>query len=110
MYIDEYTAKCAIVDKCIGAVLIAVAIISITTLLVLALRRYSIDQDQEHAEHLAAIQASRDIGQTAWAQADVRKGAIIREQAKKIAELEGWKSRTMKRMKELKLSEVFDHE
>lgn len=93
-----------------GAVaLLAVLSVCATVLLVLALRRYAKDRDQEHAERMAAIQASKDIGQTAWAHADVHKTELLRQQAKRIAELEGWKARTMKRMKDLKLSEVFEN-
>lgn len=94
-----------------GAVaLLAVLTVCATILLVLAMRRYSRDQEQAHAETMARIQASKDMGQTAWSNTDVHKSVIIREQAKRIAELEGWKARTEKRMKDLRLSEVFDEQ
>lgn len=82
-----------------GAVaLLAVLTICATILAVLALRRYAKDQDQEHAERMAEIQTTRDIGQTAWAQMDVHKSDIIRVQAKRIAELEEWKANAEKTM------------
>jgi membrane protein implicated in regulation of membrane protease activity len=110
MTISDLQAKEAIITMWGGVILLAVLSICATILLVLALRRYSRDQDQAHAERMASIQASKDMGQTAWAHSDVHKSVIIREQAKRIAELEGWKARTVKRMKDLRLSEVFDHE
>ena len=110
MTVTELQAREAIITMWGGVILLAVLSICATVLLVLALRRYSRDQEQAHAETMARIQASKDIGQTAWAQTDVNKSVIIREQAKRIAELEGWKARTEKRMKDLRLSEVFDHE
>lgn len=89
-----------------GAIaLLSVLSICATVLLVLALRRYSQDQEQAHAERMASIQASKDIGQTAWSNTDVHKSEIIRQQAKRIAELEGWKARTVKRMKELHMAD-----
>ena len=76
-----------------GAVaLLAVLTICATILAVLALRRYAKDQDQQHAERMAQIAASKDIGQTAWAHADVHKDELLRKQAKRIAELEAWKA------------------
>ena len=110
MTVTELQAREAIITMWGGVILLAVLSICATVLLVLALRRYSRDQEQAHAETMARIQASKDIGQTAWAQTDVNKSVIIREQAKRIAELEGWKARTEKRMKDLRLSEVFDNE
>ena len=97
--------------RIVDAAVAAVALLALSPiLLVLALRRYSRDQEQAHAETMARIQASKDMGQTAWSNTDVHKSLIIREQAKRIAELEGWKARTEKRMKDLRLSEVFDNE
>lgn len=84
------------------ALLITVSICA-TVLLVLALRRYSRGQEQAHAEAMARIQSSKDMGQTAWSNTDVHKSAIIREQAKRIRELEGWKARTEKRLASLNL-------
>lgn len=84
-------------------VLLAVLTVCATILLVLALRRYSRDQEQEHAERMASIQASKDMGQTAWAHSDVHKTQLIREQAKRIAELEKWKSNTEKRLASIDL-------
>ena len=110
MTVTELQAKEAIVTMWGGIILLAVLSICATILLVLALRRYSRDQEQAHTEAMARIQASKDMGQTAWAQTDVNKSVIIREQAKRIAELEGWKARTEKRMSDLHISEVFDHE
>lgn len=110
MTVTELQAKEAIISMWGGIILLAVLSICATILLVLALRRYSRDQEQAHIERLASIQASKDMGQTAWANTDVHKSVIIREQAKRIAELEGWKARTEKRMKDLRLSEVFDYE
>lgn len=72
--------------------LLGVLTVCATLLLVLALRRYSRDQEQEHKERMAQIAASKDIGQTAWAHSDVHKTQLIREQAKRIAELEAWKA------------------
>ena len=110
MTVTELQAREAIITMWGGVILLAVLSICATVLLVLALRRYSRDQEQAHAETMARIQASKDIGQTAWAQTDVNKSVIIREQAQRIAELEGWKARTEKRMKDLRLSEVFADE
>lgn len=110
MTVTELQAREAIITMWSGVILLAVLSICATILLVLALRRYSRDQEQAHAETMARIQSSKDMGQTAWAQTDVNKSVIIREQAKRIAELEGWKARTEKRMKDLRLSEVFDNE
>lgn len=110
MTISELQAKEAIITMWGGVILLAILSICATILLVLALRRYSRDQEQAHAEAMARIQASKDMGQTAWAQTDVNKLRIIREQAQRIAELEGWKARTERRMKDLRLTEVFDHE
>ena len=110
MTVTELQAREALITMWGGVILLAVLSICATILLVLALRRYSRDQEQAHAETMARIQASKDMGQTAWAQTDVNKSVIIREQAKRIAELEGWKARTEKRMKDLRLSEVFDDE
>lgn len=85
-----------------GAVaLLVVMSICATVLLVLALRRYAKDQDQEHKERMAQIAASKDIGQTAWAHSDVHKTQLIREQAKRIRELEEWKAHTEKRLSKL---------
>lgn len=110
MTVTELQAREALITMWGGVILLAVLSICATILLVLALRRYSRDQEQAHAEAMARIQASKDMGQTAWSNTDVRKSVIIREQAKRIAELEGWKSRTEKRMKDLRLTEVFAHE
>lgn len=84
-------------------VLLAVMTVCATVLLVLALRRYSRDQEQEHAERMASIQASKDIGQTAWAQSDAHKTFVIRQQAKRIDELEKWKADTEARLKSIDL-------
>ena len=84
-------------------VLLAVLTVCATGLLVLALRRYSRDQEQEHAERMASIQASKDMGQTAWAHSDVHKTQLIREQAKRIAELERWKADTEARLASIDL-------
>ena len=84
-------------------VLLAVLTVCATVLLVLALRRYSRDQEQEHAERMASIQASKDMGQTAWAHSDVHKTQLIREQAKRIAELERWKADTEARLASIDL-------
>lgn len=84
-------------------VLLAVLTVCATVLLVLALRRYSRDQEQEHAERMASIQASKDMGQTAWAHSDVHKTKLIREQAKRIAELEKWKADTEARLASIDL-------
>lgn len=109
MTITELEAmEAALTIKGAIALLITVSVCA-TILMVLALRRYAKDQDQQHAERMADIAATKDIGQTAWANTDVHKSVIIREQAKHIAELEGWKARTEKRMKDLKLTEVFEH-
>ena len=110
MTVTELQAREALITMWGGVILLAVLSICATILLVLALRRYSRDQEQAHAETMARIQSSKDMGQTAWAQTDVNKSVIIREQAKRIAELEGWKARTEKRMKDLRLSEVFADE
>lgn len=108
--ISELQAKEAIITMWGGVILLAILSICATVLLVLALRRYSRDQEQAHAEAMARIQSSKDMGQTAWSNTDVHKSLIIREQAKRIAELEGWKARTEQRMKDLRLSEVFADE
>ena len=110
MTVTELQAREALISMWGGVILLAVLSVCATILLVLALRRYSRDQEQAHAEAMARIQASKDMGQTAWSNTDVHKSVIIREQAQRIAELEGWKARTEKRMKDLRLSEVFDNE
>jgi membrane protein implicated in regulation of membrane protease activity len=84
-------------------VLLAVLTVCATILLVLALRRYSRDQEQAHTERMASIQASKDMGQTAWAHSDVHKTQLIREQAKRIAELEKWKADTEARLASIDL-------
>ena len=86
-----------------AVVLLAVVSVCATILLVLALRRYSRDQEQEHAERMASIQASKDMGQTAWAHSDVHKTQLIREQAKRIRELEQWKADTEARLASIDL-------
>ncbi len=108
MTVTELQAREALITMWGGVILLAVLSICATILLVLALRRYSRDQEQAHAEAMARIQASRDMGQTAWSNTDIHKSQLIREQAKRIAELESWKARTEQRMKTLKLTEVFD--
>lgn len=110
MTVTELEAmEAALTIKGAIALLITMSVCA-TILLVLALKRYAKDQDQQHAERLAEIAATKDIGQTAWANTDVHKSVIIREQAKRIDELEGWKARTIKRMKDLKLTEVFGND
>lgn len=96
--ISELQAKEAIITMWGGVILLAVLSICATILLVLALRRYSRDQEQAHAETMARIQASKDMGQTAWSNTDVHKSVIIREQAKRIAELEAWKENAERTM------------
>lgn len=105
MTVTELQAKEALITMWGGVILLAVLSICATVLLVLALRRYSQDQDQAHTERMASIQASKDIGQTAWSNTDVHKSQIIRQQAKRIDELEGWKARTVKRMEELHMAD-----
>ena len=97
MTISELEAMQAALTIKGAIVLLVVLSVCATVLLVLALRRYSKDQDQEHKERMAQIAASKDIGQTAWAHADVHKSEIIRQQQKRIAELEAWKDRLEKR-------------
>lgn len=77
--------------------LLGIISVCATILFIVVLRRYAKDRDQEHAERMAAIQSSKDIGQTAWAHSDVHKTEIIRQQQKRIAELEAWKDRVEKR-------------
>lgn len=98
MTVTELQAREAIITMWGGVILLAVLSICATVLLVLALRRYSRDQEQAHAEAMARIQSSKDMGQTAWAQTDVNKLRIIREQAKRIAELEAWKENAERTM------------
>lgn len=105
MTISDLQAKEALITMWGGVILLAVLSICATVLLVLALRRYSRDQEQAHAEAMARIQASKDMGQTAWSNTDVHKSVIIREQAKRIAELERWKARTEKRLASLNLGD-----
>lgn len=88
-----------------GVILLAVISVCATILAVLALRRYAKDQDQQHAEAMARISASKDIGQTAWHQVDVAKTNLIRMQAKRIEELEAWKDRLEKRWGETTLEQ-----
>ena len=97
MTISELEAMQAALTIKGAVVLLVVISICATVLLVLALKRYAKDQDQEHKERMAQIAASKDIGQTAWAHADVHKSEIIRQQQKRIAELEAWKDRLEKR-------------
>ena len=96
--VTELEARQAVATIWGGIILLSVLSVCATVLLVLALRRYSRDQEQEHIERLASIQASKDLGQTAWANTDVHKSAIIREQAKRIAELEAWKENAERTM------------
>ena len=63
-------------------------------------------ETNRHAEAEMAIMASQDLGQTAWAHTSVYKDKLIREQAAKIGELNGWIARTKKRMAALHLSDV----
>ena len=77
--------------------LLGIVSVCATVLVVLALKRYAKDRDQEHAENMAKIAATKDIGQTAWHQVDVAKTNLIRMQAKRIDELEAWKDRLEKR-------------
>ena len=98
MTISELQAKEAIITMWGGVILLAVLSICATVLLVLALRRYAKDQDQQHAERMAQIAASKDLGQTAWAHSDVHKSEIIRQQQKRIAELEAWKENAERTM------------
>lgn len=97
MTISELEAMQAALTIKGAIVLLVVLSVCATVLLVLALKRYAKDQDQEHKERMAQIAASKDIGQTAWAHADVHKSEIIRQQQKRIAELEAWKDRLEKR-------------
>lgn len=92
MTISEIEAMEAALTIKGAVVLLSVLTVCATVLLVLALKRYAKDQDQEHKERMAQIAASKDIGQTAWAHSDVHKTQLIREQAKRIRELEAWKA------------------
>ena len=103
MTISDLQAKEAVITMWGGVILLAVLSICATVLLVLALRRYSRDQEQEHAERMASIQASKDMGQTAWAHSNVHKTQLIREQAKRIRELEQWKADTEARLASIDL-------
>lgn len=103
MTVTELQAREAIITMWGGIILLAVLSICATVLLVLALRRYSRDQEQAHAEAMARIQSSKDMGQTAWAQTDVNKSVIIREQAERIRELEQWKADTEARLASIDL-------
>lgn len=96
--VTELEAREAAITMWGGIILLAVLSICATILLVLALRRYSRDQEQAHAEMMARIQSSKDMGQTAWSHSDVHKSVIIREQAKRIAELEAWKENAERTM------------
>lgn len=98
MTVTELEAmEAALTIKGAIALLITMSVCA-TVLLVLALRRYSKDQDQQHAERMAQIAASKDLGQTAWAHSDVHKSEIIRQQQKRIAELEAWKENAERTM------------
>lgn len=110
MTVTELEAREAVITMWGGVILLSVLAVCATILFILLLKRYSRDQEQNHVEKLAAIQATKDMGQTAWATQDVTKSRIIREQAKRIAELEAWKRRTETRMAQLRITEVFDHE
>lgn len=101
--VTELQAREAAITMWGAIVLLSVLTVCATILLVLALRRYSRDQEQEHAERMASIQASKDMGQTAWSNTDVHKSVIIREQAKRIRELEQWKANTEKRLASIDL-------
>lgn len=101
--ITELEAREAAITMWGGIILLAVLSICATILLVLALRRYSRDQEQAHAETMARIQSSKDMGQTAWSNSDVHKSVIIREQAKRIHELEQWKADTEARLASIDL-------
>lgn len=103
--ITELQAREAAITMWGAIILLSVLTVCATILVALALYRYHRDQEQSHVEHMASIEASREMGKTAWAQTDVNKSRIIREQAKRIAELEGWKARTVKRMKELNMAD-----
>ena len=104
MTISELQAKEAIITMWGGIILLAVLSVCATILLVLALRRYSRDQEQAHAEAMARIQASKDMGQTAWAHSDVHKSEIIRQQAKELEELRAWKRHTEARLTDARLA------
>ena len=104
MTISELEAMQAALTIKGAIVLLVVLSVCATVLLVLALRRYSKDQDQEHKERMAQIAASKEIGQTAWAHSDVHKTELIRQQAKRIEELEAWKRRTEARLTDARLA------
>lgn len=101
--VTELQAREAAITMWGAIVLLSFLTVCATVLLVLALRRYSRDQEQEHAERMASIQASKDLGQTAWAHSDVHKTQLIREQAKRIRELEQWKADTEARLASIDL-------
>lgn len=88
-----------------GAWLLALMILLGAVLAFIYLRNAQKEEANRHAEATQSILASQNIGQTAWSNADVHKSEIIRQQAKRIAELEGWKARTVERMKELHMAD-----
>lgn len=104
MTISELEAMQAALTIKGAIVLLVVLSVCATILLVLALRRYSKDQDQEHKERMAQIQASREMGKTAWAQSDVHKSELIRQQAKELEELRAWKRNTEARLTDARLA------
>ena len=67
-------------------------------------------ETNRHAEAELAIMASQDIGQTAWARADVHKSQLLREQAAYIKRLEAWKAHTEENMRKLGHPEVCEHD
>jgi hypothetical protein len=93
-----------------GIVLLSVLALCTVALLITLACCWWRKETHRHAEAMQKAIATKDIGCTAWHTSDVHKSVLIREQEKRIAELEGWKARTEKRMSDLHISEVFDHE
>lgn len=106
--IPELEAHEALTTIKVGGWVLAVIFICATILALVLLRDAREQEKHRHQERSLAIEATRDVGQTAWTKSDVHKDQIIRDQAKTIQDLAAWKARTEDRLKKLKLTEVLN--
>lgn len=105
MTIAEIEARQAEISMWAGVVLLAIlSVCAAVTLLILIHHAWKQEQHR-HAEAMQRAISTKDIGQTAWANTDVNKSRKLREQAKRIRELEQWKAHTEKRLASLNLSD-----
>lgn len=72
--------------KC-GTVILCVCAVGLVLLCLAKIAQLYRAEENRHNEALLAIQATNDIGQTAWAQNSVSRDRILRQQARDNAEL-----------------------